>query len=253
MAANAQEAFIQRVRRALQRPAGDLPPAAVLESRPSAATDRALATLRNRNRDQRLTLLDQLIAAGKPIHLTVVGVPNAATAAEAITRLVREKGPEWGGGKQVAAWRHPLIDRLDMPQRLASEDIPVIVEHAEPPETPAQAALNFHDPVAQAFVGITSADFCVAESGTLVLKTRPGQSRRVSLLPLIHVAVITLDQVLASFTELYACLCHDPVHRAEGITTCMTFISGPSRTADIEAVMVHGAHGPKEVWLYVIT
>jgi hypothetical protein len=149
MAANAQEAFIQRVRRALQRPAGDLPPAAVLQSRPSAATDRALATLRNRNRDQRLILLDQLIAAGKPIHLTVVGVPNAATAAEAITRLVREKGPEWGGGKQVAAWRHPLIDRLDLPQRLASEDIPVIVEHAGPPETHVQAASNFHDPVAQ--------------------------------------------------------------------------------------------------------
>jgi L-lactate dehydrogenase complex protein LldG len=50
---------------------------------------------------------------------------------------------------------------------------------------------------------------------------------------------------------LYALLSFDPdVHR-EGLTNCMTFISGPSKTADVEATMVHGAHGPREVHLIV--
>jgi hypothetical protein len=38
-----------------------------------------------------------------------------------------------------------------------------------------------------------------------------------------------------------------------GLTNCLTLISGPSKTADIELTMVHGAHGPREVYLYVIT
>jgi L-lactate dehydrogenase complex protein LldG len=37
------------------------------------------------------------------------------------------------------------------------------------------------------------------------------------------------------------------------LTNCLTLISGPSKTADIELTMVHGAHGPREVYLYVIT
>jgi L-lactate dehydrogenase complex protein LldG len=84
------------------------------------------------------------------------------------------------------------------------------------------------------------------------MRTRPGQARTVSLLPSIHVAVIELNQIVADLKELYALLKWDPRARSEGLTNCMTFISGPSKTADIEATMVHGAHGPREVVVYVI-
>jgi L-lactate dehydrogenase complex protein LldG len=67
------------------------------------------------------------------------------------------------------------------------------------------------------------------------------------------VAVITLDQLLADLKELYTLLRWDPSQKTEGLTNCMTFISGPSKTADIEMVMVHGAHGPRELHLFVIT
>ena len=99
---------------------------------------------------------------------------------------------------------------------------------------------------------MTSADYCIAESASLVLKTRPGQPRMVSLLPSIHVAVITEDQLLESLAECYALVKQDPDAEKEGMTCCMTLISGPSKTADIEAVMVHGAHGPREMIIYVI-
>jgi L-lactate dehydrogenase complex protein LldG len=92
----------------------------------------------------------------------------------------------------------------------------------------------------------------MADAAALVMRTRPGQARSVSLVPSIHVAVIQMDQVIADLKELYALLKWDPEYNNEGLTNCMTFISGPSKTADIEATMVHGAHGPREVYIFVI-
>jgi L-lactate dehydrogenase complex protein LldG len=85
------------------------------------------------------------------------------------------------------------------------------------------------------------------------MRTRAGQARSVSLVPAIHIAVIELKQIIADLKELYALLKWDPQEKKEGLTNCMTFISGPSKTADIEATMVRGAHGPREVHVYVIT
>ncbi len=248
-----QRLFIQRVRNALNRPGQTIAPAGITESRLSDAARKVLETVENRSPNQRLALFDQLVEAGKPINLNVIGLPHTESVAGAIADLVREKTPEWGTEKKIALWRHRLLDSLRLAPTLAGEDVSVRV--VEDDYSTADAAQRFalRDYLAKAFIGITSADFCVAESATLVSKTRPGQARSVSLLPSIHVAVITLDQVLESFTELYALLCHDPSHRAEGIPNTMTFISGPSKTADIEAVMVHGAHGPRELYLYVVT
>ena len=68
----------------------------------------------------------------------------------------------------------------------------------------------------------------------------------------IHVAVIELEQIIADLQELYVLLKKDPGEKADGLTNCMTFITGPSKTADIELTMIHGAHGPRELYLYVI-
>ena len=106
--------------------------------------------------------------------------------------------------------------------------------------------------VIDAYIGITSADFCMADTASLVMRTRPGQARSVSLVPSIHVAVIYLHQIILDLKELYSLLQWDPKIQAEGLTNCMTYISGPSKTADVEATMVHGAHGPREVYVYVI-
>ena len=103
----------------------------------------------------------------------------------------------------------------------------------------------------QSYIGVTAADFCIADTATLVMRTRPGQARSVSLVPSVHVAVISLDQILEDLAELYYRLKWDP--REKDLTNAMTFISGPSKTADIELVMVHGAHGPREVTVVVIT
>jgi L-lactate dehydrogenase complex protein LldG len=85
------------------------------------------------------------------------------------------------------------------------------------------------------------------------MRDQPGRARSVSLLPLIHVAVIELRQVVSDLKELYTLLNQDPREKASGLSNCLTCITGPSKTGDIELVMVHGAHGPRERHLFVIT
>ena len=225
----------------------------VFAARPGRGIREIVKRARARTEADRLILLQQLIAQGKPLNLNVIPKKDPSDTAAAIAALVAEKSPEWGGPKSVAVWRHPLIDRLDLPEILARQKVPLY----SPRQTNgASESTNersfFRGRVASAFIGITSADYCLAETATLVMKTVPGRDRSVSLLPSIHVTVIELNQIIGSLPELYACLKYEGKPPERGLTNCLTLISGPSKTADIELTMVHGAHGPREMYLYVI-
>lgn len=240
-----QTPFLQRIRAALGRPAAAGRDFHDLFSGPRIDSPLLLNRIKSRSATDRKRLLDRLIHEGGFLNLKVIPVQAVSDAAQAIAELAQDRAPEWSDDKSLVAWRHPLIDALDLPQHLKSRGIPVYV-----PE-PDDAGL-FCLRAQTALIGVTSADYCIAESATLVLKTRPGQPRAVSLLPSIHVAVIALDQLLESLAECYALVKRDPDDENHGMTCCMTLISGPSKTADIEAVMVHGAHGPREMILYVL-
>jgi L-lactate dehydrogenase complex protein LldG len=100
---------------------------------------------------------------------------------------------------------------------------------------------------ATADVGITSADYALADTGTLVMLASPAEARLVSLLPPVHVAVVPIERVLSGLDELFTIL-PNPV--AE--TSSMVLITGPSRTADIEQILVRGVHGPGEIHVVVV-
>lgn len=258
MKADHESAFLGRVRKALGRPGGVRPAWTGLRGREAdAATLAELARIRGRSREERLGLLARLESEAVPLKLTVRRVTDARQAAQAVVDLVAAGEPEWGGAKRVVGWRHPLITALDLGARLAqlavpySESDPALEGQSSEDRRERRAALRRE--VADAFVGVTAADYAVAATGTLALKTRPGQARSVSLLPTIHVAVIYLDQIVADLRELYLLLEHDPGGKTEGLTNCLTFISGPSKTGDIEFIMIHGVHGPREMHLLVIT
>lgn len=91
-------------------------------------------------------------------------------------------------------------------------------------------------------VGITTADLAVAESGSLLLSAQPGRRRMASLSPEIHVVLIPKDRIVATLEEALARL----------TTRTSVLITGTSRTADIESVLVRGVHGPREVWVVVL-
>jgi len=205
----------------------------------------------NRTHSSRLQLLETMIEAGKPVNLNVIPVKTLPEAAREIMKLACEKKPEWGDEKKVVLWKHPLIEEMNIEGILREKNIAAIFSNR--PDAGNTGRERFIKESAGSFIGITSADYCIAETGTLVMKTAPGNERSVSLLPSIHVAVIKLEQIIADFKELYTLLDKVLENDPEGMENGMTFITGPSKTADIEATMVHGAHGPREVYLYVIT
>lgn len=100
---------------------------------------------------------------------------------------------------------------------------------------------------ATAGVGITSADYALADTGTLVMLASPAEARLISLLPPVHIAVVPAGRVLSGLDELFTIL-PDPATN----TSSMVLITGPSRTADIEQILVRGVHGPGEIHVVVV-
>lgn len=102
-------------------------------------------------------------------------------------------------------------------------------------------------------IGITDADYAISESGTTVLFCNFRNPRSFSLLPAIHIAIIKRSSILNSLYDLFeriSGLYTDTDIR--DVTDCMTFITGPSRTADIELILTLGVHGPKGVYVIVL-
>jgi len=244
--------FIQNVKRALNRDdTGIRSLDDIIQCLPYADDTRLLEKIANRGKKSHIRLLERLIEAGKSVNVGVMVEKDADSATASISKIAAEKSAEWGDQKSVVAWDHLLVRRLGLAACLRPLDIPVYFADKEPVTADRQNSFRKH--AEGAFIGITAADYCIAEAATLVMKTRPGQPRCVSLLPSIHIAVIRLEQIISNLNELYTLLKWNPVERAEGITRCMTFITGPSKTADIEATLVHGAHGPRELYIVVLT
>jgi L-lactate dehydrogenase complex protein LldG len=97
-------------------------------------------------------------------------------------------------------------------------------------------------------VGITGCFCAVAETGTLMLCSSPHHPATVSLLPETHIAIVPASRVVAAMEDAWA------LARTEldCLPRAVNFISGPSRTGDIEQTIVLGAHGPYRVHLIVV-
>ena len=245
-----QADFIGTIKKALNR--GQTPGrpfSELIQTQPGPDDDRLLAGIKARTGKERNKLLARLTEIAKPLNTVVRTVPNASAAADAVVEILAEKASEWSDTKSVVAWNHPLVESLELDRRLAALD----TRTSFPDTLAGQHRLaDFQSRAAEALCGITSADYCLAETATLALRSRPGHPRSVSLLPSIHIAVIRPKQILANLKELYTLLKWDPAEQAEGLTDCLTFITGPSKTADIEATLVHGAHGPRELYILVV-
>ncbi len=102
-----------------------------------------------------------------------------------------------------------------------------------------------------ACIGITGVDAAFAASGSIVLKRSPSQPAGPSLLPPIHIALITEEQIMPSFEAWVAQQRRDDLSdfRQSGN---IVIVSGPSRTADIAMQLILGMHGPKELHLIIL-
>lgn len=254
LSASHQEPFLATIRRALGQTTDTIADrrSKLFDRRLDTDTRTILDTIHQRSHDDRQLLLDRFCEQAKPLHLNIIPVTNKAAAADAIVELVATTTPEWGDQNRWFAGRI-LLDELDLETRLATQEVPVHTTRLDTATPVDDQRAAIRGQVIDAYIGITTADFCLADTATLVMKSRPDQARAVSLVPSIHVAVVRLDQLLADLKELYALLRWDNTQWKAGLTHHMVMISGPSKTADIELVMVHGAHGPRAVHVVVIT
>jgi L-lactate dehydrogenase complex protein LldG len=95
-------------------------------------------------------------------------------------------------------------------------------------------------------VGITWADFGIADSGSLAVMSSSLQSRSVSLLPPVHIAMLARENILPQLGDVFAVLQDDM------LPSSLTFITGPSRTSDIEMDLALGVHGPGKVFVFIL-
>jgi L-lactate dehydrogenase complex protein LldG len=97
--------------------------------------------------------------------------------------------------------------------------------------------------IAQCDLGITEADYILPETGTLVLRSSAEKPRAVSLAPRVHLALVHPSMLRPDMHQVFA--------EAKD-SHYLVFITGPSRTADIELTVTLGVHGPKNLYVWIM-
>ena len=149
------------------------------------------------------------------------------------------------GARSAVCWRHDLLDRLGLRDALAAPGVKLFDYDNlnEMSSEERQTSLLACD------IGISSVDCAIAETGTLMLCSRPGQERLASLLPPMHVAIVERRQIVPDLLDGFQLL-----HKQFGTSNLpsnVTFITGPSKTGDIELQLTTGVHGPGK-WRVII-
>lgn len=149
-------------------------------------------------------------------------VENQDEAADRLLEIINEPST-----KNVVISDSELVDRL-----VKAAGIEAIAD-------PSREELFSSD------VGITSAQWAIAETGTLVLESGAERHRLVSLVPPVHVCVVKADSIRQTMGEILELV-------DTSANPAVTFITGASRTSDIELTLAIGVHGPKELYVIVI-
>ena len=182
----------------------------------------------------RATLLEQFSKKLTALRGEVFTVASHDEAARKIAELARES--EW---LRCGRQRSPLLDRLfDSDQELAFL-------------APQMTVVEGDDTLPHATVesiqcAFTVADALVARTGSIVLRSTTAGGRRLSVLPPVHCVVATADQLVPCLSPWLS------TSHQDRSWSYSTIITGPSRTADIERILVLGAHGPKRLIVIVI-
>ncbi len=151
---------------------------------------------------------------------------SPADLASALKTLVEEQNI-----RKATVWETRALKQLEVTVILNSLGVELVSPNAEKHE------------MALCDLGITEANYLLPETGTLVLHSSAAQPRAVSLLPRIHLAIVHPEMLRADLHQVFA--------EAKD-QRYLVFITGPSRTADIELTVTLGVHGPKNLYVWMI-
>ena len=191
--------------------------------------------IRRRCDDRREHLIEQF-----GTELTRVGgylfqAANVSAASEYIERLAVATG-----AKRVVGWDAPLIEKIALTSSLEKFGAEFLLDRTGEGDY-VKTAIGSD-------IGITTVDYAMADTGTLVLISGEGRARAASLVPPVHVAIVETRQIIAGLDDLFPLLAENDRELASAVT----FITGPSRTADIELTLVVGVHGPQQLHVILL-
>ena len=148
-------------------------------------------------------------------------------ARDYVLHLAREREAEL-----LVRWDVEYLDELGADQPLREAGVEVALWHDLP---------DFREIAGRADIGLSTATWAIADTGSLVLEHGPGRGRSVTLLPPTYVAILPVDRVLRTVPEA--------IRKYAGGTlpANVCFHTGPSRSGDIEMSLVVGMHGPGDV------
>ena len=132
---------------------------------------------------------------------------------------------------KATVWETPHLRRMGIIEILNSLGVELVSPNA-----------GKHD-MALCDLGVTEADYLLPETGTLVLRSSAEKPRAVSLLPRVHLAIVRPEMLRADMHQVFT--------EAKN-SHYLVFITGPSRTADIELTVTLGVHGPKNLYVWMI-
>jgi L-lactate utilization protein LutC len=181
------------------------------------------------------TFAAEVVAVGGEAYMA----PDLAAAREVVLKLCHEVH-----AKTALCWQHELLDRLGLSRTLTEEGIGRIDHDTLVPQSVDERRLS----ILATDVGITSCEFALAETGTLVMLSRPGRERVASLLPPMHIAVVERSQILP---DLYDAIAKLQAMGVDGLPSNAVLITGPSKTGDMELELTTGVHGPGR-WCVVV-
>lgn len=150
----------------------------------------------------------------------------AGRIADALKTLVAEQKI----GK-ATAWNTHGLQQLQISDHLSSLGVKMVSPTSEKHE------------MAQCDLGITEADYLLPETGTIVLQSSVEKPRAVSLLPRVHLAIVRPEMLRPDMHQVFA-------EAKNG--DYLVFITGASRTADIELTTTLGVHGPRELFVWMV-
>ncbi len=173
-----------------------------------------------------LQILSEQLAKLKAV---LIRVPDHVSAARALADLVAQKS--W---KKVAYHGHPIIQPL-----VAS----LPCEAWEADKSFDKQRLEGCD------AGLTTCESIVAQLGSILVSSQSSGGRALSVLPHAHVVIAEVSQVVP---DLGTSLALAKARHGDTMPSMLSYITGPSRTGDIERILVLGAHGPKELFLILV-
>jgi len=225
--------------RAQMRTARDLFPASVAKrpEHPAAEAD----TIRRELAERWPATLEKFRVEFERVGGVFYRVTSVDEVPAVVGRLARERE-----ARGLVAW-HAAALGADLASALEARGLDV---HELPAGETAVAAERerLRAITAGADFGLTGVDLAVAETGTLILVSGTGRPRSTSLLPPCHIAVFDRTALVESLRQVGVFL--EAWHRdgaPPATGAVINFITGPSRTADIELTLTRGVHGPKEV------